>query len=126
MNGRLGALQEVRLQFVARQFEDFNSSGVIAALPLHVDVASGVGACLEGAALRKATAPHFAELAARLRIDPDRARESGGEDYVLLFTLPKTTSPPRRFRALAIGAITRQGDKIVCNCEELAQIAEQG
>lgn len=70
-------------------------------------VASGVGACLEGAALRKATAPHFAELAARLRIDPDRARESGGEDYVLLFTLPKTTSPPRRFHALAIGAITR-------------------
>ena len=24
------------------------------------------------------------------------------------------------------GAITRQGEKIVCNCEELAQIAEQG
>lgn len=69
--------------------------------------ASGVGARLDGAALRSATAPHFAELAARLRIDPDRVRESGGEDYVLLFTLPKTTSPPRRFNALAIGAITR-------------------
>ncbi len=69
--------------------------------------ASGVGARLDGAALRAATPPHFAELAGRLGLDPARLIESGGEDYVLLFSLPKTTSPPRRFNALAIGSITR-------------------
>jgi thiamine-monophosphate kinase len=70
--------------------------------------ASGVGANLDGAALRAAMPPHLPELAALLDVDPNRWVESGGEDYVLLFTLPKTTSPPRRFNALAIGVITRQ------------------
>lgn len=69
--------------------------------------ASGVGARLDGAALRAAMPPHFGELAERLELDAERLVESGGEDYVLLFTLPKTTSPPRRFNALAIGSITR-------------------
>lgn len=69
--------------------------------------ASSVGARLDGAALRAATTPYFVELAGRLGLEPDRAVESGGEDYVLLFTLPKETSPPRRFGALAIGVITR-------------------
>lgn len=69
--------------------------------------ASGVGARLDGDALRAATPPHFAELAARLEVDPARWVEGGGEDYVLLFTLPKRTSPPRKFGALAIGSTTR-------------------
>lgn len=69
--------------------------------------ASRVGARLDGAALRAATSPHFADLAGRLGLDPAQLVESGGEDYVLLFTLPKTTSPPRRFNALEIGSITR-------------------
>jgi len=69
--------------------------------------ASGVGARLDGAALRTAMPPRFSELAAQLDVDPNRWVESGGEDYVLLFTLPKTTFPPRRFNALAIGSITR-------------------
>lgn len=69
--------------------------------------ASGVGARLDGGALRKAMPPGLSELAARLDIDPVRSVESGGEDYVLLFTLPKTTLPPRRFKALAIGTTTR-------------------
>ena len=68
--------------------------------------ASGVGALLDRAALRTARPKQFAELAGKLRLDPDRLVESGGEDYVLLFTLPKRTSPPRRFGALAIGSIT--------------------
>jgi len=69
--------------------------------------ASGVGARLDGAALRAAMPPRFAELAGRLGFEPERLVESGGEDYVLLFTLPKTTTPPRRFGALAIGQIMR-------------------
>jgi thiamine-monophosphate kinase len=68
--------------------------------------ASGVGARLDCAALRAAMPPHFADLAARVGLDPDRLAESGGEDYVLLFTLPKRISPPRKFAALAIGEIT--------------------
>ena len=75
--------------------------------------ASGVGARLDGGALRKAMPPRLSELAARLDVDPSRWVESGGEDYVLLFTLPKTVSPPRRFDALAIGAITRQKGVLV-------------
>lgn len=70
--------------------------------------ASGVGALLDGAALRTAVPRHFRDLAALLDVDPNRWVESGGEDYVLLFTLPKTVSPPGRFDALAIGTITRQ------------------
>ena len=69
--------------------------------------ASGVGVRLESVALRTATPPRFAELADRLGLDPEQLVESGGEDYVLLFTLPKTLLPPRKFGALAIGAITR-------------------
>jgi thiamine-monophosphate kinase len=71
-------------------------------------VASGVGANLDGTALCEAMPPHLPDLAALLEVDPNRWVESGGEDYVLLFTLPRTTSPPRRFHALAIGVITRQ------------------
>ncbi|MEO8196391.1 MAG: thiamine-phosphate kinase [Thermoanaerobaculia bacterium] len=69
--------------------------------------ASGIGARLDGAALLAAAPPHLAELAAQLKVDPRRWVEGGGEDYVLLFTLPKRTSPPRKFGALAIGSITR-------------------
>ncbi len=69
--------------------------------------ASGVGARLDGGALRKAVPPRLSELAARLDVDPRRWVESGGEDYVLLFTLPRTTTPPRKFGALAIGSISR-------------------
>jgi thiamine-monophosphate kinase len=69
--------------------------------------AGGVGARLDSTALAAAASPKLAALAAQLDLDPSRLVESGGEDYVLLFTLPKTTSPPRKFGALAIGEITR-------------------
>ena len=75
--------------------------------------ASGVGARLDGAALRATAPPYFAELAAALRLDADRPIDSGGEDYVLLFSLPKNTIPPRKFGALAIGSITRTGGVLV-------------
>ncbi len=69
--------------------------------------ASGVGARLDGGALRAAMPPHLAQLAARLDLEAGRLVEGGGEDYVLLFTLPKAVAPPRRFHALAIGSITK-------------------
>lgn len=69
--------------------------------------ASEVGVRLVGAALRSAAPPRFAELSDRLGLDPDRLVESGGEDYVLLFTLPKGTPPPACFGAFAIGSTTR-------------------
>ncbi|MEO7796018.1 MAG: hypothetical protein ABIV06_14715, partial [Thermoanaerobaculia bacterium] len=69
--------------------------------------ASGIGARLDGAALRAATPPHFAELSRLLDLDPRQLVESGGEDYVLLFTMPKATFPPQRFNAVAIGSTTR-------------------
>lgn len=70
--------------------------------------ASGVGALLDGAALLAAMPPHLAQLAGRLDLDASRLVEGGGEDYVLLFTLPKAVAPPGRFHALAIGAITKE------------------
>jgi len=79
--------------------------------------ASGVGARLDGAALRAAGPADFDDLAEALRLDPDRLRESGGEDYVLLFTLPKRTSPPGRFGAFAIGTVTRAGTIVVDDSE---------
>jgi thiamine-monophosphate kinase len=70
--------------------------------------ASGVGARLDGSALTAAMPPHLAQLSAHLDLDASRLVEGGGEDYVLLFTLPKALAPPRRFHALAIGAITKE------------------
>jgi thiamine-monophosphate kinase len=75
--------------------------------------ASGVGARLDGGALGAATPPHLAQLAARLGLDASRLVEGGGEDYVLLFTLPKAVAPPRRFNALAIGSITKAKGVVV-------------
>jgi len=55
--------------------------------------ASGVGAVVEAAALP--FAPRTVELARALRADAEALALSGGEDYVLLFTLPARARPPR-------------------------------
>jgi thiamine-monophosphate kinase len=52
--------------------------------------ASGVGADLDTLPL----APRAAELAARLGLDARSLAIGGGEDYVLLFTLPRGATPP--------------------------------
>lgn len=57
--------------------------------------ASGVGAALDLAAVRASAPTGFAALAAALGLDPDALQLGGGEDYVLLFTLPARATPPQ-------------------------------
>jgi thiamine-monophosphate kinase len=72
--------------------------------------ASGVGAVIESARLPRA--PGFAALAARLGLDPLRLELGGGEDYVLLFTLPRQAVPDPRFSCQRIGEV-RAGRDVV-------------
>ncbi len=51
-------------------------------------------------------APRFAVLCARIESDPLDLVLGGGEDYVLLFTLPAGVSPPEGFGCRRIGRIT--------------------
>jgi thiamine-monophosphate kinase len=50
--------------------------------------------------------PRFAALCATIGTDPLSLALGGGEDYVLLFTLPAGTAPPARFGCHRIGSIT--------------------
>jgi thiamine-monophosphate kinase len=67
---------------------------------------SGVGARVEAAQLPLATG--FASLCAELAVDPEQLALGGGEDYVLLFTLPAGIEPPAGFGCRRIGMITSQ------------------
>jgi len=72
-----------------------------------VCTASGVGAELELPALRRATSRDFESLAVALGLDPIAVALAGGEDYVLLFTLPPSVEPPAAFRCVRVGRIVR-------------------
>jgi len=72
-----------------------------------VCTASGVGAELDLRLLRGAVAPRHLELADALAIDPIAVALAGGEDYVLLFTLPEGIEPPARFGASPVGTMTK-------------------
>lgn len=75
------------------------------ALDLHrLCLESGVGATLERAAL---PGPPV-ELAAALGHDALDCALHGGEDYVLLFALPREAPPPRGHPAIRIGTVTRR------------------
>lgn len=74
--------------------------------------ASGVGAELDLPALRTATARQFESLAVALGLDPIAVALAGGEDYVLLFTLPATVVPPDEFRCVRVGRVVR-GSRVV-------------
>jgi thiamine-monophosphate kinase len=73
--------------------------------------ASGCGATVDGAALP--LAPRFAELCRALDRDPLELALAGGEDYVLLFTLPPGLAPPQEFCCTEIGSIDA-GTKVRC------------
>ena len=73
--------------------------------------ASGVGAEIEAERLPQATA--FDRLAARLDATASKLALAGGEDYVLLFCLPPSLRPPRRFGASRIGVATAKGGIIL-------------
>jgi thiamine-monophosphate kinase len=65
---------------------------------------SGVGARLTASRLPLAAA--FLSLCEALAVDAGELALTGGEDYVLLFTLPSGAAPPARFGCRRIGAIT--------------------
>ncbi|HEV7669404.1 MAG TPA: thiamine-phosphate kinase [Thermoanaerobaculia bacterium] len=65
---------------------------------------SKVGAEIDAAALP--LAPRFAELCAAVGENPLDLALSGGEDYVLLFSLPMRNVPPSEFPCTPIGTIT--------------------
>lgn len=65
---------------------------------------SGVGARIEAAELPLAAG--FRSLCAALAVEPVALALGGGEDYVLLFTLPAGVEPPARFGCRRIGAVT--------------------
>lgn len=65
---------------------------------------SQVGATLDAAALP--IPGDTRQLASRLGWDALELALGGGEDYVLLFTLPADRQPPARFGAIAIGETT--------------------
>jgi thiamine-monophosphate kinase len=65
---------------------------------------SGVGARV--AADQLPLAAGFPALCAALGAAPEQLALGGGEDYVLLFTLPEGLAPPARFGCRSIGTIT--------------------
>jgi len=67
---------------------------------------SGVGAMIEAEDLP--FADRFHRLCGTLGADPLELALGGGEDYVLLFTLPPAIAPPARFGCHKIGRITRE------------------
>lgn len=69
---------------------------------------SGVGACLDAAALPRSRG--LATLAEWLRTKERELMLGGGEDYVLLFALPPQIGPPASFRCRRIGAVTSGSD----------------
>lgn len=69
--------------------------------------ASGVGAEVDLHLLHAAVPPRFDDLAEALGLDPIAVALAGGEDYVLLFTLPVDVEPPARFRAVRVGRVLR-------------------
>ena len=71
---------------------------------------SGVGAEVDAAELPLAEG--FAELCAALDNDPIDLALGGGEDYVLLFTLPEGIEPPEGFGCRRIGRVT-EGEELV-------------
>jgi len=68
---------------------------------------SGVGATLDLPSLRRALAPRFERLCDTLELSPVGLALGGGEDYVLLFTLPSGRELPDADRCVRIGSIER-------------------
>ncbi|MFP3941611.1 MAG: thiamine-phosphate kinase [Thermoanaerobaculia bacterium] len=72
---------------------------------------SRAGAEVETRALP--TPPGFAALCGALEEDPVELALAGGEDYVLLFTLPPDEPPPEDFECHRIGRITEGPDLVL-------------
>ncbi len=66
--------------------------------------ASSVGALIRLGSLPLAPGTH--RLAALMAIDPWKMALGGGEDYVLLFALPRSVRPPRHLGCHSVGTVT--------------------
>jgi thiamine-monophosphate kinase len=85
--------------------------------------ASGVGAEVDAAALP--FPDRFAMLCRRIGADPLALALSGGEDYVLLFTLPAGTAPPDG-QARRIGKITSGRRLVLLRGGKLDRLPDAG
>ena len=88
--------------------------------------ASGVGAILDEKLIP--TSKHFQALCQKLGLTPDALTFGGGEDYVLLFTLPPRTRPNAgRFPgAVKIGQITSGREVALQRSDRLVPIENKG
>lgn len=73
--------------------------------------ASGVGLRIESARLPRV--PGYEALSEALEEDAELLQLSGGEDYVLLFTLPRRSRPPEHIDAQRIGRVVESGDVLI-------------
>lgn len=80
---------------------------------------SGVGATVRTGSLP--TSPGFDRLAEWLETDPEGLALGGGEDYVLLFSLPARESPPERFGCTEIGEITPTRSLLLISARSIDQ-----
>ena len=86
--------------------------------------ASAVGAEVESAALPRSGG--FAELCAHLGLDPLETALGGGEDYVLLFTLPADQPPPAGLACRRIGRMRAEPGLLLCDGEHARPLAPAG
>lgn len=86
--------------------------------------ASGVGAVVEGARLPRT--PRFAALAAALGLDASSLALGGGEDYVLLFTLPAGMAPDPALGCRRIGHIEAGRGVVLAEGGETAPLPDLG
>jgi thiamine-monophosphate kinase len=86
--------------------------------------ASNVGAEIEAEALP--FADRFTRLCEAVGADPLALALGGGEDYVLLFTLPDHAAPPPEMRARRLGRITKGRDVVLIRGGERSDLPALG
>lgn len=86
--------------------------------------ASMVGAEVELEALP--LAPRFQALCRNLDLDWRRLALGGGEDYVLLFSLPAGAEPPKRFGCRPIGTLRRERQITLTDAKRSQPLAREG
>ena len=86
--------------------------------------ASGAGAEIAADALPFAA--RFSTLCEAIGAEPLALALGGGEDYVLLFTLPAGVAPPARFRCRRIGKITRERAVSLLNGDASRDLPDRG
>lgn len=85
---------------------------------------SGVGAEIE--LDRLPLSAHFKRLGAELGVDWKKSALGGGEDYILLFTLPEGETPPARPACRQIGRIIRKQEILIVEAEERSTLPALG